>query len=197
MILRILKGLNYRFGENDMNIIEKYPRLLIPFGFLAGLVLGTIARAWMRWISTYPEFSWGGTLGIVIGFGIFGAVQAAVYLYRRGKHAKWRVNVARGFGVFFSLQLFIAAGAMMFPSVVMASLAVWRDSWKKWIRILLAIFSASLIIIIIKAEIVDNFGWSFATVGRILLFLAIYTVIVRVLKSTVTSAKFAKASLTS
>lgn len=180
-----------------MNLIEKYPRLLIPLGFLAGLVLGTIARAWMRWISTDPEFSWGGTLGIVIFFGIFGAAQAAVYLYRRSKHANWRVNVARGFGVFFSLQLFIAAGAIMFPSVVMASLAAWRDTWKKWIRILLAIFSASLIIRIIAGEIVDNFGWSFATVGRILLFLAIYTVIVRALKSTVTSAKMAKASLTS
>jgi hypothetical protein len=39
--------------------------------FLTGLVLGVIARFWMRWISTDPEFSLSGTIFIVGAFALF------------------------------------------------------------------------------------------------------------------------------
>ena len=38
-------------------------------GLAGGLAWGVIPRLWMRFISTNPEFTWSGTLFIVIGFG--------------------------------------------------------------------------------------------------------------------------------
>ena len=44
---------------------------------------GICARVWMRFIATDPEFTWAGTLFIVIGFGIAGLGQSGAYLGRR------------------------------------------------------------------------------------------------------------------
>ena len=170
-----------------MKSINKHPRLLIPLGLLAGLLLGIIARAWMRWVSTDPEFSWGGSLGVVIIFGIFGMIQAIVFSYTQKPHQRSRKRVVRAIGVFFSLPLFMAAGAVMFPTVLTASLALWRAKWKKWIRVFLATVSATFTVLVAKSEIVDDFGWSIATIGRLLLFGAIYSLIIRALRSTVTA----------
>lgn len=168
----------------------KYPLLVIPAGFLAGLIAGTVARAWMRWISTDPEFSWGGTLGIIIGFGIFGAVQSTVYLVRSKPRKRWVAIFVRTLGVVFSLQLFVAAGSIMFPTVLLLSLALWRKKWIKLIRIFLAAIGGLIWILIIKTQILDDFGWSIATIGRILLFGLIYAVIIWALKSTVSPRRY-------
>ena len=48
-----------------------------------GLALGVISRLWMRWISTDPEFSWSGTIFIVIAFMIFTTNQSIVFFYVR------------------------------------------------------------------------------------------------------------------
>jgi len=37
-------------------------------GPIAGLAVVVVARAWMRWITVDPEFSWSGTIGIVVVF---------------------------------------------------------------------------------------------------------------------------------
>src|ERR687898_224194 len=50
-------------------------------GLLGGVVWGIDARVWMRFISTDPEFTWSGTLFIVIGFGVAGLGEA-VGLFR-------------------------------------------------------------------------------------------------------------------
>lgn len=169
----------------EMRLIHRYPRLLIPLGFFGGLLLGVIARLWMRWISTTPEFSWGGTLGIVIGFGIFGAVQAGVTIYVKNRHGKLRTNLIRILGVVFSLQLFVAAGAIMFPTVLTGALSAWRREFPSAIRLSLAGISVAVAALIIKSEIVDDFGMNFVTVGRILLMIGIYACIIRALKATV------------
>jgi hypothetical protein len=44
-------------------------------GFLAGVIWGALARLWMRWTSTEPEFTWSGTLFIVAAFAVFGTMQ--------------------------------------------------------------------------------------------------------------------------
>ena len=47
----------------------------LAIGVLGGAALGIVARAWMRLISEDPEFSWSGTLFIVIGFTCSGSVS--------------------------------------------------------------------------------------------------------------------------
>ena len=158
---------------------------MILLGFLFGLVGGIVARFWMRWISTDSEFTWSGTLGIVIGFGIFGAVQATAKKMRSASHSKGRIRIARAFGVVFSLQLFVAAGAMMFPTVLTLSLAKWRQIWPSWMRVLLALTGLALWALIINSTIVEDFGWSATTLAKIVVFGWIYGAIIFALEPTI------------
>ena len=71
-----------------------WPFVLIG-GLVGGLAWGTMARLWMRFISTNVEFTWGGTLFIVIGFGIAGLAQSGAYLGRRANLARPAMTVLR------------------------------------------------------------------------------------------------------
>lgn len=166
---------------------QKHLYLIIPAGLVGGLLGGIIARSWMRWISTTPEFSWSGTLGIVISFAIFGAVQSAVYIVRSKPQRKWLLVLVRSLGVIFTLPLFVAAGAIMFPTVLTISLAKWRGKWKSWIRIPLSLIGLGFWGNIIYLEIIKDFGWSIATIGRILLMGIIYSGIIYALKPTISA----------
>ncbi len=168
-----------------VSYFHKHASLIILAGFVAGLLGGVIARFWMRWISTEPEFTWSGTLGIVLGFGVFGAMQSVVYSVRRKPRRKCFLVSVRILGAIFSLQLFVAAGAIMFPTVLTASLSLWRGKWKTWIRVLLSLISLTFWALIINSEIINNFGWSIATVAKILFFGAIYSSIIYALKPTI------------
>src|SRR3990172_3608722 len=70
------------------------PGVLIG-GLVGGLIWGVDGRVWMRFISTDPEFTWAGTLFIVIGFGIAGLGQAGAYLGRRASLRRSRMTVLR------------------------------------------------------------------------------------------------------
>ena len=145
--------------------------------FLTGLALGVIARFWMRWISTDPEFSWSGTIFIVGAFALFFTTQSLVSIFSNITTSQLISRLIRIGGLILTLPLFMGAGAMMFPSVVLASFALWGGLLKR--RGQLIFLSLSLIIpSIISKDIITDFGWSFATLGRILLFFLIYTVIV-------------------
>ena len=158
---------------------------IILAAVFGGLALGIIARLWMRWISTDPEFSWGGTLGIIISFTIFTTTQATIYVLRRRVITRRLTSVIRVVGTFFTLPLFTAAGAVMFPTVILASIAIWRKQMDKKVRISLLIISFVIPIIQIK-EIGTDFGWNFVTLGRTLLFILIYSVVILLLKPTLT-----------
>lgn len=95
---------------------------------------GVDARLWMRFISTNPEFSWGGTLFIVIGFGIAGLAQAGAYLGRRAGLTRPVLTVLRVVGVIGLLPLGGAAGASMFPAIILVTLAVTQHTWPRWLR---------------------------------------------------------------
>ncbi len=145
--------------------------------FLTGLAIGVIARFWMRWISTDPEFSWSGTIFIVGAFALFFTTQSLVSIFSNITTSQLISRLIRIGGLILTLPLFMGAGAMMFPSVVLASFALWGGLLKR--RGQLIFLSLSLIIpSIISKDIITDFGWSFATLGRILLFFLIYTVIV-------------------
>ena len=162
----------------------------IALGFFVGITVGVVARAWMRWISTEPEFSWAGTIFIVIAFTIFFTVQSIVTVFRRRVRSRTATTLVRIFGVIFSLQLFFAAGAVMFPTVVIASIVLWTEGLKRLGRkgriarvVLLAL---SLIIPINSSkDIISDFGWTIPTLGRILLFATIYSLVIIALRPTV------------
>lgn len=162
-----------------------HQKIIIPFGIAAGLALGIVARLWMRWISADPEFTWAGTISIVLIFVIFGATHSFVFLARENGSSRRKLNLIRLVAIFFTLPLFGAAGAQMLPTVLAGSLARWRSDWWMWVRVLLGICSVVIPIIIIRG-IGDDFGWGIATIGRALLFIAIYSAVIAATRSTVT-----------
>ena len=150
-----------------------------------GITLGVTARLWMRWISTEPEFSWSGSIFIVIAFTIFTTSQALVYVLRRRVKSKKLNAVVRIGGAIFSLTIFSGAGALMFPTVFLVSIGLWQKRLDKRIRYVL--LALSLLIPI--RQIMDfgsDFGWNLATLGRSLLFILIYSIVIALLKPTIT-----------
>ena len=161
------------------------PRLAVPAGLLAGIAIGVLARVWMRWISKKPEFSWTGSIFIVVAFALFGTVQAAAWSARSARWSRRRLTVVRSLSFVLSLGLFGAAGAIMFPTVAAASLALWRTEWRRWIRGLLAIAAMPVVVIVVR-DIGSDKGWNLETAGRVSLYLMIYAAIIVATWPTVT-----------
>jgi hypothetical protein len=92
----------------------------VAAGALAGLVWGVAMRAWMRFITTDPEFSWSGTVFIVGASTIVGALLGCAWRRRRaGGIGWWRFSI-------LGLFLLGAGGAVMWPSVVLGGFAFGR-----------------------------------------------------------------------
>lgn len=157
---------------------------IILAALIKGFVLGVVARAWMRWISTDPEFSWSGSIFIVIAFMIFMVNQSLVRLLRQRFKGRRSVLLIRIIGVIFSLPIFSAAGGIMFPAVALASVGTWNTALGKRTRGVLLLL-ALIIPVIISKDIVSDFGWTLATIGRILLFVSIYAAITLATKPTI------------
>jgi hypothetical protein len=157
-------------------------------GPIAGLVVGVVARGWMRWITVDAEFSWAGTIGVVAVFVVFFSAQAAARVARAGIRSPRRVAGVRAVAAVLSLGLFGAAGSVMFPTVLFGSLALWRTEFHRVVGVLLvtlAIPSA----ISVSWSIVSDHGWSPATVGRVMVFAAIYTIVILATRPTVEARK--------
>jgi len=110
-----------------------WPFVLIA-GLVGGLAWGMNARLWMRFISTNLEFTWSGTLLIVIGFGIAGLAQSGAYLGRRANLTRPAMTVLRVVAVIGLLPLGVAAGASMFPTIILATVALTHHTWPRWLR---------------------------------------------------------------
>lgn len=150
---------------------------LLVLGTIAAFALGVLGRLWMRLIAVRPEFSWGGTLGIVIGFTIFGLTESFVALARRRRWRPWAARAARFAGVIGMLPLFVAAGGQMMPTVVFGGLAVWRTDWPTIGRVACAPVAAVSVLFVVSG-IVDDFGWSLRSLAGFAGLLALYGVIV-------------------
>ena len=145
-------------------------------GLLGGLAWGIDARAWMRFISTDPEFSWTGTLFIVIGFGIAGLAQSGAYLGRRANFRRPRLTALRVATFASLLPLGVAAGAPMFPAVVLAPLAITHTDWSDRMR--LVVGAIAMIPVVATAGILlDDLSAARAVAG-FLWFLAVYAGII-------------------
>jgi hypothetical protein len=143
---------------------------IVPVGAAAGAALGVIARGWMRWISVDPEFTWAGTIGIVAAFTLFAAGQATAALARTGSARPGVVAASRCAAAMLSLGLFGAAGAVMFPTVLFGSLAVWRTGANRWLRVAGAALAMPMVALAILA-IADDHGWGVEALGMMVLLL--------------------------
>ena len=155
----------------------------LALGFFGGITVGVLARVWMRWISTDPEFSWSGSIFIVMSFTIFFTTQSIVAVFRRRVRSRRATTLVRIFGVIFSLPLFSAAGAVMLPTVAIASIVLWTEGLKRLgrkgriARAVLLVLSLAIPVNISK-DIISDFGWTIPTLGRILLFATIYGLVI-------------------
>ena len=132
-------------------------------GALGGFTLGVVARVWMRLVAEDPTFTWTGTGYIVTGFTVFGASQAVVGSVRRTDRARWGLMVVRVIGALSMLPLFVAAGAVMLPTVVVGGLAVARTGWRPLTRWLCALVAAGPVVVV-AVGLVGSFGWSLRSV---------------------------------
>jgi hypothetical protein len=130
----------------------------------------------MRFISTNPEFTWSGTLFIVIGFGIAGLAQSGAYLARRAGLSRPRLTVVRVVTFAGLLPLGVAAGGQVFPTVVLAPLALSHTAWPRWTRLVVGVL-ALVPLATVGSSLFDDLSPPRATVG-FLWFLGIYAVIV-------------------
>jgi len=147
-------------------------------GLLGGLALGVVARAWMRVIANDPEFTWHGTISIVVGFGVFGVLQANA-LRARHRSTGWRVSLGRAGGGVGMLPLFVAAGGVLAPTVVLGGIVATRTTWRPWLRFVVGL-AACVPMAFVISGIVRDFGVSSHTWAGVAGVLALYAVIIGV-----------------
>ena len=150
---------------------------MLVAGVLGGLGLGIIARAWMRLITEDPEFTWTGTIFIVIGFMVFGLTQSIVAVARRRPKRRWKLTIVRAVGAVGMLPLFVAAGALMLPTVVGGGLAVARVDWHTLTRSIWLLLAAAPVLFV-GSELIDAFGWSMQMVAGFVMMSAVYSTII-------------------
>ncbi len=148
---------------------------------VAGTALGAVARWWMRLLSDDPEFSWSGTIAIVMVFTVAGAGSGLAARARRARR-RW-ATLGRVVGGVLTLGLFVAAGGMMLPTVAGGSLAVWRRDWRRWTRGLPAAVALPVPVSIAWKAVDD--GLSAGRVFGLVLFAATYAVIIRAMEPVV------------
>jgi hypothetical protein len=125
-----------------VSVLDRTPSIVVlPASFLTGAVLGIVARIWMSFITTHREFSWEGTLVIVIGFGVMFLGQAGVYLGRRSGVRPSGFVALRVLAIVTLVPLAFGAGGIAFPIIVFAPLAIIRTGWNRWLRLLLGVLA--------------------------------------------------------
>lgn len=145
-------------------------------GLFGGFALGVVARAWMRVIADDPEFTWSGTVSIVLGFGVFGVLQANAIRARR-RSTGWRISVGRVGGGIGMLPLFVAAGGILAPTVILGGLVAARTAWRPSVRVVVALLACVPMGFVISG-IVGDFGASSRTWAGIAGVIALYAVII-------------------
>jgi hypothetical protein len=104
-------------------------------GVLLGALWGVLARVWMRMISTQPEFSWAGTLGIV---GLAAVAGLALGLVRgartAGRGRWWRLA-----GVLAVPIVSLGPGSVFAPAFWLAGVGVAGRGprWLRWVLVAL------------------------------------------------------------
>lgn len=127
------------------------------YGVGLGILWGLAMRAWMRFISTDPEFSWAGTIFIVAASAIAGGLLAfARHRRNLGGVGWWRAT-------FLALLLLGAGGAVMWPTVILGAMAIGRRHIR-WLAVLLGVGAAVAQVPVLQDAIFDN--WRLDVLGK-------------------------------
>jgi hypothetical protein len=119
-------------------------------GFLLGSAWMTVARVWMRLVSTEPEFTWTGTLSIVGATAVVGTVLGIVHAARRrGASAWWRMLALVG------LVIFTSPGAVLLPAAVLGGWGLRRGTIGRVVAGL-GILSAPVLLVVAEWEFVNT-----------------------------------------
>lgn len=122
-------------------------------GATIGLAWGIAMRAWMRFISTDPEFSWSGTM-FILGASVTVGTLLGVARHRRraGGSGWWRLSA-------LSLLLLGAGGAVMWPGVLLGAVAIGRPR-PKALKIVLGLAAVATQVPVLQGVINDNWRMS-------------------------------------
>jgi hypothetical protein len=167
-------------GDGRRRPVSWHLVLVAPF---AGAALGALARWWMRLISDDPEFTWSGTIFIVLAFAIAGTGHGLAWAARRAHRRRRWTTTARVVATALTLPIFTGAGAVMLPTVLAVSLAVHRRSWPRPVRALLAVIALPIPVAVV-VDVIRHDATPWRVLG-LLLMLATYAVIVRSLAAVV------------
>jgi hypothetical protein len=117
---------------------------IVLAGPVVGASVGVVSRGWMRLITDDPEFSWSGTIFIVLAFTIAGGGHGVAWAVRRaGARRRWS-TAARVLAAVLTLPIFTGAGAMMLPTVAGASAASGRRDWPRPVRLVAVVLAAPI-----------------------------------------------------
>jgi hypothetical protein len=131
----------------------------------------------MRLIADDPDFSWSGTIFIVVAFTIAGAGHGVAWAVRRaGVRRRWSTTARVAAGA-LTLPIFAGAGAMMLPTVFGASVAGARTDWPRAARLAAALVAIP-VPVIIGTDLVEN-GITPGVVLGVVLMVATYAAVVR------------------
>ena len=123
----------------------------IAQGAALGLAWGVIARLWMRFISTDPEFSVGGTGYILLAPTIIGIAMGVV-------RSSPRPTTSRFFGAASAILLGMGGGIVMLPTVLLGALCVAKRRWKWWARSGVGVLAAVPLFGLVFGD-PDHHGW--------------------------------------
>jgi len=127
---------------------EDRPRItpawrIVLTGAALGLGWGILARGWMRYISTDPEFTWSGTMSILAVAALAGTSLGAVEALRRRRRGWWRCLLAIP-----ALLLFASPGMLMAPAAVLGG-AAFSGRGPRWTRLILAALAAAPVLLFV------------------------------------------------
>ena len=123
-------------------------------GAALGTIWGTVMRLWMRFISTDPEFSWSGTIAIVVVSAFAGAMLGLARQRRaRGGAGWWRLSL-------LALLPMGAGGSVMWPAVVLGAIGLGRPR-PTWLRVALIAGAIATQVPVINGAAFEN--WRLGT----------------------------------
>ena len=119
-------------------------------GFALGAGWGVLARVWMRLISTSPEFTWAGTLSIVLTAAVIGLALGVVHAARRREGSPWW----RLFALIVPV-LFLSPGIVLFPAAVIGGWGLRRGPVARLVGAV-AVLSAPVILVVMSWQEVET-----------------------------------------
>ena len=119
-------------------------------GFALGAGWGVLARVWMRLISRSPEFTWAGTLSIVLAAAVIGLALGVVHAARRRGGSRWWRVLALIVPV-----MFLSPGIVLFPAAVVGGWGLRRGPAGRFVAVL-AVLSAPVILVAMSWQEVES-----------------------------------------